>query len=70
MRETIRSQAEELAIYRHNMDTLMSGYERIDRSNIGLNALCREQAGKLEVYTRFLGKLSDEKSESEGGTAP
>lgn len=57
MRSQIKLQQETIEVLRHNIGAIMATYEQCDERNRQLEALTREQGGKLEVYEKLVGEI-------------
>lgn len=65
MRSQIKLQQETIEVLRHNIHAIMATYEQCDERNRQLEALTREQGGKLEVYEKLVGEICSDKEVSE-----
>lgn len=57
MRSQIKAQQQTIEVLRHNIHAVMATYEQCDERNRQLEALTREQGGKLEVYEKLVGEI-------------
>ena len=57
MRSQIKLQQETIEVLRHNIGAIMATYEQCDDRNRQLEALTREQGGRLAVYEKLVGEI-------------
>lgn len=65
MRRQMKAQQQTIEVLRHNIRAIMATYEQCDDRNRQLEALTREQGGKLEVYEKLVGEICSDKEVSE-----